>query len=150
MNINTIDSDKIAQTAASYFGNGFHCAEAVVKACADNIDEIQDEHICLATPFGGGVGKSFTEMCGALSGGLLVIGSIFGRTEPDQNWDLPASTADNLRELFLRHSTTTNCGVLREQFGEEEQMDKCRKIVYKTTADLLELMREIDEQENQK
>lgn len=149
MNTDTTNVEKIASAAAGYFGNGLHCAEAIVKACADNIDEIKDEHICLATPFGGGVGKSFDEMCGALSGGLLVIGSILGRTEPDQNWDLPAAIANKLRESFLQHSTTTHCGVLREQFGEEEQIDKCRIVVLETTIDLLNLLQEIKEKNDE-
>jgi hypothetical protein len=47
------------------------------------LGEIDAGHMCqLACAFGGGVGLSRQEMCGALSGGVLLIGLLYGRTHP--------------------------------------------------------------------
>ena len=41
----------------------------------------------MTTGLAGGVGCSEEELCGALSGGTLIIGSLHGRTSPDANDD---------------------------------------------------------------
>ena len=123
--------------AASYFGNGFHCAEAVASAVLEALDHNPTEAAAHSTAFGGGVGSTYEELCGALSGGLIAIGHLYGRRRRDEDWDLAAKKGAELRRIFLDQFETCHCGTLRERFGQEQQMDECRKIVRKITDELL-------------
>lgn len=118
----------MATRAGEYFNNGFHCAEAVAKAVLESQGVQSSQAVAHATPFGGGMGKSFCETCGALSGGLIAIGHLHGRTEPGADWDGPAAMAKELRTRFLDHYGDTGCGVLRERFGER-QSEECARLV---------------------
>lgn len=135
-------TDKIYQQqagerAASYFGNGYHCAEAVVAAFLEAVGKDDPNAIAHATAFGGGFGKTFTEACGVLSGGLIVIGHMCGRRQRGEDWDIPAELGAELRDHFVKSHGTSNCAVLRERFGEERQMAECRKLVHEGTMSLL-------------
>lgn len=128
--------------ASEYFGNGYHCAEAVASAVLEALGEDAREAAAHATAFGGGFGRSFGEACGAVSGGLIAIGHLCGRREPGGEWDLPAELGAELRSRFLMDFGTTHCETLRERFGEEAQMDECRKLVINVTGSLMRLLAE--------
>ncbi len=125
--------------AAEYFGNGFHCAEAVAAAILETLGENASEAAAHATAFGGGFGGTHEEACGALCGGLIAIGHIYGRREPGGVWDLPRELGKELRQNFMNSFETTHCATLCERFGEESQMDECRKLVRVVVNDLLDL-----------
>lgn len=129
-----------SEKAAKYFGNGFHCAEAVTTAVLDAIDEESSEAAAHATAFGGGFGQTFQEACGALSGALIAIGHVYGRRELGGEWDLPAELGAKIRQRFLDDFGVTNCATLRSRFGEERQMIECRNLTRKVTARLLTLL----------
>lgn len=135
------DKFSIIEKAGYYFENGFHCAEAVSAAVIEGFGEDPSHAIAHATAFGGGFGRTFGEACGALSGGLIAIGHFYGRRVPGESWDVPAQLAENIRQTFLDQFKTTHCATLREQFGEENQMEECGNIVKKVAADLVEQLR---------
>jgi len=69
----------------------------------------------MATGFAGGLGDTQQEMCGALSGGVLVIGGLLGRTSLSQS-DRPAlDLATRYRRRFLAEFGDTQCARLREK-----------------------------------
>ncbi len=138
-----MDLETAALKAGQYFGNGYHCAEAVVAATleAAGQDKVQIQAaISCATAFGGGFGKSFEEACGALSGALIAIGYFHGRKTLDESWDLPARMGDDIRQAFLEQTGTTHCRTLRDRFGEEHQMAECRILVQETTRELIRIL----------
>ncbi len=139
------DVEAAAENAAAYFGNGFHCAEAVVAAVLEEMEVEAEMATAHATAFGGGFGRTFTEACGALSGGLIVIGHLHGRKTPSDDWDTPAILGDTLRQRFLSDFATTHCATLRERFGDENQMKECRNIVKKVAVYLANLLNEHEE-----
>ena len=67
--------------AAELFMEGRNCAQAVAIAFSDVTG--LDEHLTakLSGGFGGGFGR-LREVCGAVSGMLLVLGSLYGIDEP--------------------------------------------------------------------
>jgi C_GCAxxG_C_C family probable redox protein len=132
--------DQVATHAANLFGNGYHCAEAIVDAVLSASKRNAREVVAQATAFGGGMGKTQAEACGALSGGLIVIGYLHGRRNPGQDWDLPAELGAKLRTRFLESHGTTLCSALRDRFGEEQQMTECREIVRNITYELLMIL----------
>ena len=66
-----------AQSARTYFKEGYNCAQSVVLAFADLIDIDRQDLIHIASPFGGGMGR-MREVCGAVSGMYIVLGYLRG------------------------------------------------------------------------
>ena len=70
---------KIAYESAE---KGFLCSEAVLMAISASLG-IENELIPkIATGFGAGVARS-GEICGALSGGVIALGMVFGRSKDE-------------------------------------------------------------------
>ncbi len=137
------DNVEIGKKAGFYFENGFHCAEAVVASVLGGLDKEPSAAIAHATAFGGGFGKTFDEACGALSGSLIVIGHLYGRSKPGEDWDLPAQLAAEIRDVFISKYRTTHCATLRHRFGEECQAKECSKLVQCAAQDLIKILEEI-------
>lgn len=132
---------KAGRLAQGYHEAGFHCAEAVLKAVLEVYGkENGADLIRSATAFGGGVGKSHLEICGALSGAIMAAGALFGRDEPGLNWDRPAELAAQLRQNFLVEYGSTNCGALLGKFGPQENMERCKRLSGETAAMLCTLL----------
>lgn len=144
----TMNAEEAGERAASYFGEGYHCAEAVVAAFFESLGDDPTEAVAHATPFGGGFGKSFGDACGVLSGSMIAIGHVCGRRQRGDSWDRPAEFGAAIRQLFIDRYGTSNCSVLRERFGEEQQMTECRKLVREGTVALLRMYREGDSAES--
>ena len=58
--------------AADLFLEGFNCAQAVIGAYADRIGIGEQEAFSMGAGFGGGAGTG--ELCGAVSGAVMVLG----------------------------------------------------------------------------
>ncbi len=138
--IKDVNAELVAEQAAVYFGEDYHCAEAVVAALFEAMGEDASDAIAHATAFGGGCGKTFTEVCGVLSGSMIVIGHLYGRRQRGQNWDTPAELGATTRQHFIDRHGSSNCNVLRDRFGKEQQMAECRKLVQATTISLVNLL----------
>ena len=69
--------------AAELFLNGCNCAQAVVVAFSDVTGLDQDFSARLSSSFGGGMGR-MREVCGAVSGMLMVAGLLYGYTDPGE------------------------------------------------------------------
>lgn len=65
------------------FRKGFYCCEALVKTIIDEFElDVPEQVIAMASGMAVGVGKSGC-LCGAVNGGVLALGLLFGRTEQD-------------------------------------------------------------------
>ena len=69
--------------AIQYFMEGYNCAQAVILAFSDTIG--LDKATCakLSSSFGGGMGR-MREVCGAVSGMLMVAGLLYGYEGPEE------------------------------------------------------------------
>ena len=65
------------QKAEDLLHNGYNCAQAVVLAYADVLEVDEGVLSQLSAPLGGGVGR-LREVCGAVSGGVMVISMLTG------------------------------------------------------------------------
>ena len=94
----------------------------------------------MATGFAGGVGDGRQEMCGALSGGLLVIGGLFGRTSLNED-DRPAlALATRYRERFRLELGATQCARVWEISHAPGGVGSCALVVQRAAMILLELL----------
>ncbi|MBR0398656.1 MAG: C_GCAxxG_C_C family protein [Eubacterium sp.] len=64
---------KYAEKAVALFKEGFNCSQSVFGAFAEDYNLDQDLAMRIAASFGGGMGR-MREVCGAVSGMLLVAG----------------------------------------------------------------------------
>jgi len=94
----------------------------------------------MATGLAGGVGNTQQEMCGALSGGVLVIGGLLGRRSLNES-DRPAlEIATRYRARFLEELGATQCARLREMVHAPGGLGSCALLVERAAMILLELL----------
>jgi C_GCAxxG_C_C family probable redox protein len=67
--------------ASAYFANNFNCSQAVFTAFATELGIDEDLALKLATEFGGGARCG--QICGAVSGALMVLGLKYGHSHAD-------------------------------------------------------------------
>ena len=65
------------EKALAYFGNGFHCSQAVLASWADQCGLSEEQALKLGACFGSGMRNG--EVCGAVSGALMVLGAVYGQ-----------------------------------------------------------------------
>ena len=70
-----------SERAVQAFVGGYNCSQAVTLAFCDLMGLEESTAARLSGPFGGGMGR-MREVCGAVSGMLLVLGSLYGIDEP--------------------------------------------------------------------
>jgi len=92
--------------AAELFLEGYNCAQAVAMAFCDVTGLKKDYCARMASSFGGGMGR-MREVCGAVSGMLLVAGLLYGYDDPVND------------EKKMNHYTLVQelAGEFREQVG---------------------------------
>lgn len=67
--------------AYQYHKAGYNCAQSVALAFKDLLEVPEAALIAAGGGFGGGVGGSRAELCGAVSGGVLVLGWLTPHTD---------------------------------------------------------------------
>ena len=72
-----------AYKAAELFLSGSNCAQAVVVAFCDVTGLTPEFSAKMASSFGGGMGR-LREVCGAVSGMLMVAGLLYGYEDPGE------------------------------------------------------------------
>ena len=121
--------------------SGFNCAESVLRGvCHARGVELPDGAKRMATPFGGGVGRS-EDICGALVGGVLAIGAATGRTSPDEDKMRSYDAARDLFEEFRKRYGSTCCKVLnKSDFRSPEHRTRCGEFVEGATTMALQVL----------
>jgi C_GCAxxG_C_C family probable redox protein len=75
-----MESKEIRKKAYGHFESGLHCAEVISKTILEMFsEEPQPAVIRSASGFGGGIGGSTEEICGAFTGGVVALGYLLGR-----------------------------------------------------------------------
>jgi C_GCAxxG_C_C family probable redox protein len=96
----------------------------------------------LSSGLAGGVGGTRQELCGALSGGVLIIGALCGRVRPDADDSDCQELAAAYRERLVQALGATRCADLRASgYGSDGQWP-CSALVERAVAILLELLRD--------
>lgn len=98
--------------AIKYFNERWNCAESVVLAFKELT---KDDRLfsSQATAFGGGGGRSGS-LCGALSGALIVLGVLHGRSSPQEKelYNHVQAQAGKLMDEFKSEFGDINCTAL--------------------------------------
>ncbi len=78
------------------------------------LDDLRRQSVRMATGFAGGLGDTQQELCGALSGGVMIIGALLGRTELEEDDQPAVRLASCYRQCFLEEFGSVQCASLRE------------------------------------
>ncbi len=105
--------------AAELFCEGYNCAQAVAAAFSDVTGLSREFSARLTSSFGGGMGR-MREVCGAVSGMLVVVSQLYGYDRPDP-------------EHQARLYATVQ--VLAEQFREAAGSIICRELLKNPPTD---------------
>ncbi len=94
--------NRYEEKARALFSAGANCAQAVFAAFSDVTGIDEETSLRLASPFGGGMGR-MREVCGAVSGMLLVVGRCEGYAAHDdaekaQVYETVQMLAEHFRE----------------------------------------------------
>ena len=94
------------ERAVELFVEGYNCAQAVAAAFGDLTGLDEKTAARMASCFGGGMGR-MREVCGAVSGMLMVAGVLYGYDDP--------KTTKEKRELYAQ--VQAMAGQFREELG---------------------------------
>ena len=76
-----MESKEIRKKAYGHFESGLHCAEVISKTILEMFSTESHPAVIRSTSgFGGGIGGSNEELCGAFTGGVVALGYLLGRT----------------------------------------------------------------------
>jgi C_GCAxxG_C_C family probable redox protein len=102
------------ELAREYFNKGFNCCQSVALAFVDLTGINRETMLNLASPFGGGMGQ-MREVCGAVSGMLIIEGLLFGYSS--------ATNKDDKKRVYVETKT------LGEKFKEINGSIICRELL---------------------
>lgn len=96
------------------FFKGYNCSQCIALAFADEMGMTKEQALKISSGFGGGVGR-MREVCGAFSGIVLVLGAIYGNTDPAGKSELYAQVQALAEQYKARNGG--NSIVCRELLG---------------------------------
>jgi len=123
-----------AMRAQALHASGFNCAEAVLKAVADEVGLVSDLVPKAASCFGGRLGPVLEGRCGALSGGLMALGCAAGRTYPDESVQEPGVLALELKRRFEERFGSALCPSAPTPFGGTSFPCACGTVISETAG----------------
>lgn len=107
------------EAAQSYFKQGYNCAQAVFLAYAGEYGINEEDAVRMSAGFGGGMGR-MREVCGAVSGMVMVAGLESGTLDPKdavgkkKNYEM----VQEMSRLFKEKNGSIVC---RELLGLEQK-----------------------------
>ena len=106
--------------AAELFRQGYNCAQAVAVAYAGEMGLSEQQAARMASGFGGGMGR-MREVCGAVSGMVMVLSQLYGYDDPKDD--------EGKKVLYTRIQA------LAEEFRQENGSIICREILKNPPSD---------------
>ena len=115
--------------AEEYFNNNFNCSQAVFATFATEIGLDEELALKIATQFGGGARKG--EMCGAVSGALMVLGLKYGHfhAQDAEEKGRAYQIAEDFMNRFIEKKGTVVCReLLGYDISKTEGMKKIKEL----------------------
>lgn len=136
-----------SQKASELFSQGYSCSQAVLAVYAEKYGMDEKVLFKISSSFGGGLaGKR--DVCGAVTGALMVLGLEYGRTEAKdaQGKAKNYKHVNDYMSQFSEKYLTTNCGKLLEQIKESNKEGNvklsCNELVSETVKIIDKIMME--------
>ncbi len=144
-----------SELAVQTFTEGYNCSQTVFSSFADQCGISRDLTLKISTGFGGGISRH-GEVCGAVSGAVMVLGSLYGRGE-NEKVSAMLSTYEITQKLFVAFTEKMgavqckklihNCDILTKE-GQNEFVEKgywndiCIPCITTATVSITQLIEE--------
>ena len=118
-----------AEQAVKHFADGYLCSQSVFMAYAEQLDVDPQVAARIAAPFGAGIAY-MGRTCGAVTGGLMVLGARFGHAEPEDEEAkerLFEKAQAFLSGFKLRHGSLRCCELLGRDLSTDEGLALARR-----------------------
>ncbi len=93
------------EIAVNYFSNKLHCSQSVLAAYAEECGITEEQALKLGSCLGTGMRKG--EVCGAVTGALMVLGLLYGQKSSQ---DTEGRQKANLVNDLMMNKFKENCG----------------------------------------
>ena len=111
--------------AVELFKEGFNCSQSVFTAFAYRFGMDEETALKVSAGLGGGLGR-MREVCGAVSGGAMVIGSICSATE-GKDGDSKQKNYELVREFAEKFAKENGSIICRELLELDVKMEESAK-----------------------
>jgi C_GCAxxG_C_C family probable redox protein len=141
-----------AQMAVDKFAEGYNCAQSVVFAFCEECGLSQDAALKISCGFGAGMGRK-QEVCGAVTGGVMVLGLRHGRGAADRRsvtealYPMTREFMDGFaarNSSYLCRDLLSGCDLTSEEgqryFKEHGLLEKVCKPCVRSAAKILQQM----------
>jgi len=134
------DLEKVIQASTGEYLAGIHCSEVIFKNVTREWQPGFDTGLVrIATPFGSGIADR-EDACGALVGGLMVIGYLFGRRSLDESQDLCWELSRKFYDRFKTNFCATTCHSIKGFIPDWDEQVKCSQTVSQSITILWQLL----------
>ena len=135
--------EKIKKEAELLYQNGdFYCSEAIIATIRKHFDPDMPKQM-IAVGSGFPIGMNTLCACGAVTGGIIVLGYFFGRTEPkDIKVNKAMELAKELSESFKKENKVLCCKILTNgmELGSPTHLKQCISFTGKVAAKTAEII----------
>lgn len=140
----------LSEQAVGKFNEGYNCAQAVLSSFSEKYGMKQDDAYKISTGFGGGIRCG--EACGAVTGGVLVIGLKYGNsTQEEGNTKMLCyQKTTEFTGIFTKRNGSIVCRELLDcNIGDPEKMKLAadlglfKKVCPKMIKDAVEILEEL-------
>jgi C_GCAxxG_C_C family probable redox protein len=108
------------------------------------LPHFEDSYVCMSTGFGGGVGGSHEELCGAFSAGVMIIGGLTGRSKVEEDSERCYALVSEYRRRFHARWKTLTCNPIRDWAkGPQGPAGGCAYVVAQSALVLLDLLESV-------
>jgi len=145
-----MDTKLVEEKAKKIFGpGGLLCAESVLTSVSDEAGVISPLIPRIATGFCGGIART-RGMCGAVTGGIMALGILYGRDNTEQSYEIVYGKVQQFLQAFEAEYKSINCFELtgcdlgkeeeRKAFVEKGMIEKCRQLTGRAASLVAELV----------
>ncbi len=116
------------QIALEYYGNRFNCSQALLATFSDELGITEELALKIGTQFGGGARCG--ELCGAVSGALMILGLKYGhyhQGNEEEKARAYAIAVDFNKRFCIKNGSVVCKELLKYDLTKNEEMDIINK-----------------------
>ena len=114
------------QIALTRFSQGFSCSQSVFSAFTAQFGIAEDLALKIASPFGGGVARQ-GEVCGAVTGALMVIALKHGTITPENKEEIYKISQEFIHRFEEKHGSIVCRKLVGFDISISEEFQKARE-----------------------